>query len=102
MSLRLGDFTEEEVRTLYAQHTAETGQPFTDEALRRAFEVTQGQPWLVNALAREIIEKLPLPPPAPVTEEHVKAAKERLILARATHLDSLVAKLSEPLTVLRA
>ncbi len=35
-------------------------------------------------------------PPTPITAEHVEAAKERLILARATHLDSLAALLSEP------
>ena len=29
-SLRLGDFTEPEVRALLAQHTAETGQAFTE------------------------------------------------------------------------
>jgi hypothetical protein len=95
-SVRLGDFTEEDVRALYAQHTIEAGQLFTEAALRRAFEVTQGQPWLVNALAREVLEKVKVPPPVPITDEHIEAAKERLILARATHLDSLVAKLTEP------
>jgi hypothetical protein len=59
-------------------------------------ELTAGQPWLVNALAREIVEKLAAPAPAPVTVDHVEQAKERLILARATHLDSLAAKLAEP------
>lgn len=95
-SLRLGDFTQEEVRELYAQHAADTGQPFTEPALARAFELTQGQPWLVNALAREIIEKMAVPVSEPVTAEHVETAKERLILERATHLDSLVARLHEP------
>ncbi|MFT3775670.1 MAG: AAA family ATPase [Minicystis sp.] len=95
-SLRLGDFTPEEVRELYAQHTADTGQVFTEEALVRAFEVTCGQPWLVNALAREIVEKMAVPPEQPITRAHVEQAKERLILARATHLDSLAAKLHEP------
>ena len=33
-SLRLGDFTEREVRALIAQHTEETGQVFTEAALR--------------------------------------------------------------------
>ena len=56
-SLRLGDFTEAEARGLYAQHTEETGQPFVEEALAAAFELHQGQPWLCNALAREVIEK---------------------------------------------
>ena len=31
-SLRIGDFTEAEVRALLAQHTAETGQAFTEDA----------------------------------------------------------------------
>jgi hypothetical protein len=94
-SLRVGDFTASEVRELYAQHTAETGQPFTDEAVARAFDYTQGQPWLVNALAYDITRRMPVLPPTPITVEHVDRARERLILARQTHLDSLVDKLGE-------
>jgi hypothetical protein len=94
-SMRLGDFTRAEVDALYAQHTQEAGQAFTDEALERAFALTQGQPWLVNALAHEIIHEMRVLPPAPITVDHVEQARERLILARATHLDSLVARLHE-------
>jgi hypothetical protein len=95
-SLRLGDFGEADVRALYDQHTSATGQPFTDEALAQAFALTQGQPWLVNALVREVVEEIGVPPPTPITAEHIDEAKERLILARQTHLDSLVARLQEP------
>ena len=95
-SPRLGDFSEAEVRALYAQHTEETGQVFTEEALARLFDLSQGQPWLTNALAREIIEKMRVLPPEMITLEHVEQAKERLILERATHLDSLAARLQEP------
>jgi hypothetical protein len=94
-SLRLGDFTPDEVRELYGQHAAETGQELTPDAMLRAIELTAGQPWLVNALAREITEEIEIPVPEPITTEHVEQAKERLILARATHLDSLAAKLAE-------
>lgn len=94
-SLRLGDFSDAELRELYAQHTADTGQVFTEDALTRAFEVTAGQPWLVNALGREIVEEMAVPPAETITAAHVDQAKERLILARATHLDSLVAKLMD-------
>ncbi|WP_295886546.1 AAA-like domain-containing protein [uncultured Thiohalocapsa sp.] len=52
-SLRLGDFDAAEVATLLGQHTAETGQAFAPEALARVWELTRGQPWLVNALAYE-------------------------------------------------
>ena len=94
-SLRLGNFTEAELRALYAQHTAETGQPFTEAALARAWYYSEGQPWLANALAREVVEELRVPAPEPITEAHLDEAKERLILARATHIDSLLARLSE-------
>jgi hypothetical protein len=95
-SLRVEDFTREQVAELYGQHTAETGQAFTAEATDHAYQYTNGQPWLVNALAREIIREMRIAPPVPVTAAHVDEAKERLILARATHLDFLVARLHEP------
>ncbi|HEY8375027.1 MAG TPA: AAA-like domain-containing protein, partial [Nannocystis sp.] len=57
-SLTLRNFTADEVRELYAQHTADTGQVFTPEASRRAYELTGGHPWLVNALAKEAVEEL--------------------------------------------
>ena len=95
-SLKMMDFEPSQVEALYAQHTAETGQVFTKEALARAIELSAGQPWLVNSIAREITEKMDLPLDQPITVDHVDEAKERLILARATHLDSLVARLMEP------
>ena len=52
-SLRLGDFHEDEVRDLLEQHTGETGQAVTEEALAGIWAQTRGQPWLVNALAYE-------------------------------------------------
>lgn len=94
-SLRLGDFTEAEVRTLYVQHSAETGQPFEEAALLRVLSVTCGQPWLVNAIAHEITAEMGVRPPTAITAEHVEQAKERLILHRGAHLDSLAARLTE-------
>jgi hypothetical protein len=93
-SLRIGDFSKTEVAQLYRQHTAETGQEFDDKATDLAFYYTQGQPWLVNALAWEIIGKMRVRDT--ITIDHVERAKERLIVARATHLDSLIDKLNEP------
>ncbi|MBT2229852.1 hypothetical protein [Nonomuraea sp. NEAU-A123] len=57
-SLRLGDFTADQIAELYDQHTQATGQEFTKDAVEWAFELTQGQPWLVNALADEIITEM--------------------------------------------
>ena len=44
---------------LLLEHTAETGQVFTPEALERVWDLTQGQPWLVNALAYETPVEMP-------------------------------------------
>ena len=95
-SLRLVHFGAEEVRALFGQHTVETGQSFTPEALEHVMTLTGGQPWLVNALGREVVTEMEVPHAVAVTVDHLEEAKERLILARATHLDSLVARLREP------
>ncbi|MFB4270184.1 ATP-binding protein [Nonomuraea sp. GTA35] len=93
-SLRLGDFTTDEIAELYDQHTQATGQEFAKDAVDRVFELSQGQPWLVNALANELIIEMGVT--GAITAGQVEEAKERLIRARATHLDSLTARLHEP------
>ncbi|WP_243407072.1 ATP-binding protein [Frankia canadensis] len=95
-SLRLNDFTLDEVRALYGQHTAETGQAFTSQAVEHAFALTMGQPWLVNALAHEIVDRMKVSPTTTITADHVDEADERLIVARETHLDSLLDRLRDP------
>lgn len=79
-----------------AKHRGHPGQTFTEEALATAFELSEGQPWLVNALAREIVDGMKIPAPEPITAAHIDEAQEHLILARATHRDSLLARLTEP------
>ncbi|MBO4272715.1 AAA family ATPase [Microbispora triticiradicis] len=93
-SLRLGDFIADEIAELYGQHTQATGQEFTKDAVDRVFELTQGQPWLVNALAFEII--LQMGKTGAITAGQVEDAKERLIRKRGMHLDTLAARLHEP------
>ena len=97
-SLRLGDFDEAETRALLLKHTAESGQSFTPGSLDLIWHLTAGQPWLVNALAYAATFDLPegRDRSQPLTEESILAAKERLILARVTHLDQLADKLKEP------
>jgi len=95
-SLTMRNFAEDEVAQLYGQHTDETGQVFSPEASARSFWWTQGQPFLVNALARICVMELTPGPEEMITEAHIDAAKERLILARTTHLDSLGERLKEP------
>ncbi|MEE8584430.1 MAG: ATP-binding protein [Acidobacteriota bacterium] len=96
-SLRLGDFDRREVEALYRQHTEETGQAFADEALEEAWRLTQGQPWLTNALAYQCCfrDKAGRDRGRPVSAEMVDQAKEDLILRRDTHLHQLADKLEE-------
>jgi hypothetical protein len=81
---------------LYQQHTADTGQRFEPEALALAFELTQGQPWLVNALAKVAVEELVPDSSQPVRREDIERAKGVLIERQETHLDSLAERLREP------
>ncbi len=95
-SLRLGDFSQDEVQALLAQHTDETGQVFTPDALATIWTQTQGQPWLVNALADQTCFRDGAADRRdPITAAAIVEAKERLILRRETHLDQLADKLQE-------
>ena len=97
-SLRLGDFSESEVHGLIGQHAEETGQPFAEDALHEIWELTRGQPWLVNALAYETCfeDRAGRDRSRPIDLDAVHEARERLVLRRDTHLDQLVDKLREP------
>ena len=92
-SLRLGNFSRDEVTALLAQHTAETGQAFTPEALHRVWTQSQGQPWLVNALCDEACSGNA--DNQSISEADIIEAQEQLILRRETHLDQLADKLQE-------
>ncbi len=96
-SLTLRTFTEAEVRELYAQHTAETGQVFNDDIFTVVMHWTGGQPWLVNAIAAECVEKIHhYRYDESITVEDVLTAKEAIIRRRDTHILSLMNKLDEP------
>ncbi|MGD1949117.1 MAG: ATP-binding protein [Leptolyngbyaceae cyanobacterium] len=94
-SLTIRNFTQAEIAQLYQQHTDDTGQQFAPEAIKRVFELTQGQPWLVNAIAKEIVEELAEDPAKTIDVNLVNTAKEILIKRRDTHIDSLAERLNE-------
>lgn len=97
-SLRLGDFVQTEVEALLQQHTEATGQHFTSDAVAQIWALTQGQPWLVNAVGYEICFRSHSgrDRTKAITKASVDTAKEALILRRETHLDQLADKLQEP------
>jgi hypothetical protein len=81
---------------LYNQHTTQTGQIFSQESLDLVFQQSGGQPWLVNAIAREcIFEILESDYTKTITEEHINQAIQNIIMRRDTHIDSLLERLKE-------
>ena len=96
-SLRLRDFTQDEVHSLLGQHTAETGQQFEAGAMERIWQLTRGQPWLVNALALQACfeDKAGRDRSRPIKARSIDRARETLIVERVIHLDQLAARLRE-------
>ncbi len=97
-SLRLGNFSPDEVHELYMQHTRETGQVFDEGCFPLVWEATEGQPWLVNALGNEVTYEMKENRDRSVciTPEMMYRAQERIIYRRDTHIDILIDKLKEP------
>src|SRR6056297_667260 len=96
-SLTVGDFTQEEIKTLYEQHTKETGQEFEETIFELAWDYTSGQPWLVNALANEVCFEIKIgrDRSKPISAQMFEGAKQALIARRDTHIDQLADKLKE-------
>lgn len=97
ISLRLGDFSETEVGDLLGQHTTETGQRFTDDAVEALWDATRGQPWLVNALSAHACFDDPdgSDRDRDITSEAISTARERLILRRPVHFQHIARRLKE-------
>ena len=97
-SLTLSNFTYEECKKLWLQHTTHTGQKFEENIFPKLWSDTKGQPWLVNALAYQLTwnnKTLRKDRTKTITLEDYKEAREILIHSRATHLDQLIDKLQE-------
>ncbi|MDR1537216.1 MAG: AAA-like domain-containing protein [Clostridiales bacterium] len=95
-SMTMRNFTSDEIAELYVQHTADTGQVFEGEAVELVWRQTQGQPWLVNAIACETVENITANQyKMTVTAEMVANAVQTLILKRDAHFDSLMTRLKE-------
>ena len=91
------NFSEQDIATLYAQHTEETGQKFAAGVVEDVWCLTCGQPWLVNAIANECVTKIHrFRYSEPITVDDVEAAKEAIIRRRDTHVDSLMERMREP------
>ena len=97
-SLRLGNFTKEEIHELYMQHTRETGQEFDEACFPMIWEATEGQPWLVNALGAEVTWNIRenRDRSARIIPEMIDQAIENIIYRRDTHIDYFCEMLNNP------
>lgn len=95
-ALTLRNFIRTDITRLYTQHAEQSGQGFPLEVADAVYEATQGQPWLLNAIAREITAKmLDNDTSQPILPEYVEQAIETIIKQRGTHIDSLMERLTE-------
>ena len=51
-SVTLGNFTQLDIAALMNQHTVETGQVFSEQALERIYACSSGQPWRAGKIGR--------------------------------------------------
>jgi hypothetical protein len=94
-SATIGNFPADDIKELAGQHTTETGQVFSADALDLIYDFTRGQPWLTNSILKKCTWTL-CAGGEPVNSAHIYQAKEMLIQERAVHLDSLVERLKDP------
>lgn len=90
--VKLPPFTLKNVRDLYAQHTEETNQPFTEEAVNRVHKETAGQPWLVNRLGTILTVNIRPETTDPITVEDVEKGVEVLLYEENSHFDNITEK----------
>ena len=90
--VELPPFSLKNVRDLYTQYTAETDQPFTEEAVKKVHEETQGQTWLVNRLGTILTVNVKPGAIEPIDEKDVEKALQLLLREKNDHFDNLYEK----------
>ncbi|MCL2832360.1 MAG: PD-(D/E)XK nuclease domain-containing protein [Treponema sp.] len=95
-SVFLRDFKKDDISELFKQRTVETGQQITGGALEYVWDQTRGQPWIINSLfKRATMRVINEDNYETITIDHIKAAKDQMVTARETHLDSLGIRLQD-------
>jgi hypothetical protein len=88
----LPPFSLKNIRDLYHQYTEETNQPFTEEAVKKVYEETAGQTWLVNRLGTILTVNIKPNTVVPIDENDVEKAIRMLLLEKNAHFDNLYEK----------
>ncbi|MEA1991837.1 MAG: AAA-like domain-containing protein [Thermodesulfobacteriota bacterium] len=90
--VKLPPFTLKNVRDLYAQYTEETNQPFTEDAVKKVFNETAGQPWMVNRLGTILTVDIKPETTDPITADDVEKATDILLYEENSHFDNITEK----------
>jgi len=90
--VKLPPFTLRNVRDLYSQYTEETNQPFTEDAVKKVFDETAGQPWLVNRIGTILTVDIKPETTNPITAQDVEKGIRHLLKERNSHFDNLLEK----------
>jgi len=90
--VKLPPFILKNVRDLYSQYTEETNQPFTEDAVKKVFDETAGQPWLVNRLGTILTVNIKPETADPITAEDVEKAIDILLYEENSHFDNITEK----------
>ncbi|MBC2694503.1 MAG: hypothetical protein HF982_04345 [Desulfobacteraceae bacterium] len=90
--VKLPPFTLKNVHDLYTQYSEETNQPFTKEAVKKVFDETSGQPWLVNRLGTILTIDIKPETTELITAEDVEKAVEILLYEENSHFDNITEK----------
>ncbi|UCH93612.1 MAG: AAA-like domain-containing protein, partial [Candidatus Aminicenantes bacterium] len=88
----LPPFSLKNVYHLFSQYTEETNQPFSEEAVKKIYEETAGQPWLVNRLGTILTVDVKPETIEPIDQQDVEKAIEILLLEKNDHFDNLYEK----------
>ncbi|MCX6583344.1 MAG: ATP-binding protein [Candidatus Aminicenantes bacterium] len=90
--INLPPFSLKNVRDLYSQYSEETNQPFTETAVKKVYEETAGQPWLVNRLGAILTVDVKPGTVDPIDENDVEKALRLLLKEKNAHFDNLYEK----------
>ncbi len=85
-------FSLKNVQDLFAQYTEETNQPFSESAIKKIHEDTDGQPWLVNRLGTILTKDVKLQTIDCINEKDVEIAIAKLLDEKNVHFDNLYEK----------
>ena len=93
--VKLPPFSLNNVHDLYAQHTEETNQPFTKDAVKKVYEATAGQPWLVNRFGTILTVDIKPQTTEPITSGDVEKAIDIFLYEENNHFDNITEKANQ-------